>query len=163
MRFPGRTHFSIMEWGVRRYQNYDGSYTKKGLERYRRSESHYNNTKAKYKAGQVSKAKVSSAKKQLNKSYKELKKDYMADQGKQLHNKNVKIKNTHYYDSVAKTELGAGIVTMILAGTVGNYTLADAAFKIGLGSAVVAEIYKQKAKYENKRLRSFYNRVPRDN
>lgn len=27
-----------MRWGVRRYQNYDGSYTQKGLERYRKAD-----------------------------------------------------------------------------------------------------------------------------
>ena len=37
------SHHGIMgmRWGVRRYQNYDGSYTKKGLERYRNAASAY--------------------------------------------------------------------------------------------------------------------------
>lgn len=33
-------HYGIkgMKWGVRRYQNYDGSYTQRGLARFRKSE-----------------------------------------------------------------------------------------------------------------------------
>jgi hypothetical protein len=38
-----------MKWGVRRFQNYDGSYTKKGMQRYRESESNYENAKERYK------------------------------------------------------------------------------------------------------------------
>lgn len=30
-----------MKWGVRRYQNYDGTYTQKGLKRYRSAEEKY--------------------------------------------------------------------------------------------------------------------------
>ena len=35
-----------MKWGVRRYQNKDGSYTKKGLERYRKAQENYDSAKA---------------------------------------------------------------------------------------------------------------------
>lgn len=34
-----------MKWGVRRYQNKDGSYTKKGLERYRKAKENYDSAK----------------------------------------------------------------------------------------------------------------------
>lgn len=38
-----------MRWGVRRYQNYDGSYTRKGMEHYRKAESDYNESRESYK------------------------------------------------------------------------------------------------------------------
>lgn len=63
-------HYGIkgMKWGVRRYQNYDGSYTRKGLERYRKAESDYENakskateTKAAHKSGQATRQQVKDA------------------------------------------------------------------------------------------------------
>ena len=57
-----------MKWGVRRYQNYDGSYTRKGLERYRKAESDYERakskaaeTKAAHKSGQATRQQVKDA------------------------------------------------------------------------------------------------------
>ena len=34
------------KWGVRRYQNYDGTYTQKGMEHYRASKANYEEAKA---------------------------------------------------------------------------------------------------------------------
>lgn len=45
-----------MKWGVRRYQNYDGSYTKRGLERYRKASQNYESAKEAYKSGTATKA-----------------------------------------------------------------------------------------------------------
>ena len=38
-----------MKWGVRRYQNYDGSYTQAGVKRYHAAKSLYDESNAKYK------------------------------------------------------------------------------------------------------------------
>ena len=88
-----------MQWGIRRFQNEDGSYTKAGLERYRYDKANYDKAKEKkdsakaaYKAGSgtkseyaVAKAEVKAAKKQLSKAYDQVKKDKKADQGRRLY------------------------------------------------------------------------------
>lgn len=86
-----------MKWGVRRYQNYDGTYTAKGLQHYKKAEEKYDkanadykSTKQAYKSGTVSKgdlkrAKIERkyAKKVMSKEYDQLKQDKLADQGKE--------------------------------------------------------------------------------
>ncbi len=84
-------HYGIkgMKWGVRRYQNYDGTYTQRGLKRYYDAETRYSNAKSAYDSDKssVNKANVKKAKKALNKSYERLKYDKMADQGKKYYQK----------------------------------------------------------------------------
>jgi hypothetical protein len=87
------------KWGVRRYQNFDGSYTQAGLKRYRTSQkeymdarSRYKNTKAAYKSGSASEDDLRIAKKNLkianrnaNATYRQLRRDMKADKGKDLY------------------------------------------------------------------------------
>ena len=81
-----------MKWGVRRYQNEDGSYTKKGLERYREAEVKYDQADAGVKSAKASgqdtkaaRADRKAAKKELNKAYDQLKLDQRADRGKRTY------------------------------------------------------------------------------
>jgi len=85
-------HFGIkgMKWGVRRFRNYDGSYTKAGLKRYSESEEGYDFMDQTYKmakAGGSSKEALRSIKdsrkaykKQMKADYKQLKRDKLADE-----------------------------------------------------------------------------------
>ena len=72
-----------MKWGIRRYQNYDGSYTKAGLKRYNAAMDSYDKRLSEYKTAKTSgatgdalrlkKAKVKEAKRNVKKHYKHLK------------------------------------------------------------------------------------------
>ena len=46
------SHHGIIgqRWGVRRYQNYDGAYTKRGLARYNKAREDYDDNKSRRKA-----------------------------------------------------------------------------------------------------------------
>lgn len=145
-----------MKWGVRRYQNYDGTYTQRGLKRYREAENRYNNAKSAYDVNKsaVNKASVREAKKALNKSYDYLKNDKMADQGKKYYQKGQTITDNSIktrYQQVAIVG-GATLVAKALAST-GHMKAAGFVATSGSAAATGLEIYNH---YKNQRLRAYY-------
>ena len=67
-------------WGVRRYQNYDGSYTKAGLTRYQKAKAELDKATI---SGTHKQRRV--AKRKEKQAWNELRQDYKADKGKALY------------------------------------------------------------------------------
>ena len=184
-----------MKWGVRRYQNYDGSLTAAGMKRFNKSLDDYEKADARYKAakeahkaakradnyqesvtkkGELTNAKLNRKlkKAQLEKDYRHLKQDKLADQGKKLY-------------ASGKTITGNSEVTGLL-NTIGSVSLSAAAYNAKSGGQItklirqytgvniddknflavtggigVAALGSSAAKrgvdeYQNKRLRAYY-------
>lgn len=76
-----------MKWGVRRYQNADGSYTKKGLERYKKSYDAYESAKQAHKVSKTNDTAVAkrAARRDLSLSKKALKRSVKIDRGHNLY------------------------------------------------------------------------------
>lgn len=115
-----------MKWGVRRYQNFDGSYTREGLKRYRDSENTYNKRQAAYKAirkdrsasrinKKLAKARLQESELTLKKNYKQLKYDKLADKGKAKYKKGMRIRDNN--------KLLKGVGTAAGISTLGAYYL----------------------------------------
>ena len=146
------------KWGVRRYQNYDGSYTKKGLERYNKAAEKYASVKQQRKEGTATRADVRLARKEANQAYKQLKLDKLADQGKELYKSGHTI--TSNSDTAATLQAaviaGSGVARYVLS-SYGNQKYADiAAVTIAAGGTAINAIISGKNAYENKRLRAYY-------
>lgn len=162
-----------MKWGVRRYQNYDGSYTKRGLERYRKAESDYDSAKEKqrttresYKKGTASKADVKAAnkdvkakKKKMSDAYDRLKTDKLADEGKELYKRGKTIAGNAARNTIAQTAIvvGSRVVNQMIASRTGNQRVASlATTAIAAGGTAVNAILAGSAYRQNKRLRAYY-------
>lgn len=159
-----------MKWGVRRYQNKDGSYTKRGLEHYRDTEKKYDNadaayksTKKAYKEGTATKQDLNAAKtnrkqakKDLEKNYKQLKKDYVADQGKELYRSGKTITGSAMQLQFAGyIAAGAGAAAAYLKQN-GKDTYAKYAMYAGAGLEAVNALWGVKNAIEAKKLRAYY-------
>lgn len=147
-----------MKWGVRRYQNYDGSYTKRGLQRYEKARTDYDVTRENRKNGTATRKDVKVAKKAMSKAYDRLKRDKLADEGKELYAKGKTITSniTNLYAAEAGIILGTRVVNKMLQ-TNGNTKVADiSSTAIAVGGTAVNLRMASKANWENKRLRAYY-------
>ena len=175
--FPGYTrsdelyHYGVkgMKWGVRRYQNYDGSYTQKGLERFRKSEAKYDSAKSQYdsakssgdKAGaKTAKRSMRSAKREMNRDYKQLKLDKRADEGKELYKQGMTISENNQklrYAEIA-AYVGGTIAANAVAKATNNYNMGVATL---MTAAAVEAGYEIVTRNRNKKLRAYYSHSPR--
>lgn len=165
-------HHGILgqKWGIRRYQNFDGSYTQAGLKRYNKSKDAYEKKKAEYKEikkdktksryeKKYAKAKVAEAKRQMNKDYKHLALDKKGDEGKVLYAKGVRITN-----NAAKT---AAIAKMASLASVGaeyahQYGMIDTKTAryiqaASVGATVLSGVKTLLNEIPNNKLRAYYS------
>lgn len=160
-----------MKWGVRRYQNFDGSYTREGLKRYRDSENTYNKRKAAYKAirknraasrvnKKLAKVKLQESELNLKKNYKQLKYDKLADKGKAKYNKGMRIRENNKLLKGVGT--AAGISTMGAYYLYSTGKISQKAYLRLLAAASAAELGTLGAgavvnKVHNDPLRAYYS------
>lgn len=177
-------HYGILgqKWGIRRYQNSDGSYTKAGLERYFSSKRSYDASKRDYLNNKgnyaskldrkVAKHKVNKFKKQMNEDYKHLRLDKLADKGKKRYASGERILGNeairNFMASVSTIGYSAAVY-----GKQKGYISDDTAKYIALGTtalngaAIAKKIIDELG--PNRELRAFYahtsnyNSKPREN
>ena len=162
------------KWGIRRYQNYDGSLTKSGMKRYNSSKEAYDKAdekfktvKADYKSKNASKADYDNAKiarrkaeRKMNKDYKHLKQDKLADQGKSLYANGKTITGnsqvTNVLSSVGTTALSLAAYNAKSGNSLGGKNVTKALAAIGGLSIATAAAKGATDAYQNKRLRAYY-------
>lgn len=176
-------HYGVkgMKWGVKRYRNYDGSYTRAGLKRYDDSLSKYEKADNRYKTAKsdYKKAKKAgsstdgmktemvnaklarkTAKRKLDKDYKHLKQDKLGDQGKALYAQGKTITSNNRVTSILTN---AGGMSMAAAaynyktGTLGNDKVTKFLAGAGMGAMVVAGLKGAVDYSQNKKLRAYYS------
>lgn len=158
-----------MKWGVRRFQNYDGSYTKKGLERYNKVKSLYDEADKRVKSlknepkDSIKEAKMErkKAKRDLSKAYDSLKNDYRADKGKDLYRHGKTINDINSKTSmlnlaavVGTPILATGVKKIYSANGKTEYKIAAAA-AVGTIAAGIGFVNAQ-ANMQKKDLRAYY-------
>ena len=164
-------HFGIMgqKWGIRRYQNFDGSYTKAGLERYYKSKGKYESAKANYQnmksnrpsssyEKKYAKSKMKEAKQRMNKDYKHLKQDMLGDKGKVRYAAGERITDKSYVNHLMASIAGVGYSTAIYGHNLGIIDKKTAS-NIAIGSTVAAGVVKVKGLLDSigdRELRAYY-------
>lgn len=169
-------------WGIRRYQNFDGSYTAAGLKRYQSAKDAYDESRQKYKetkssgdkmAIQRARNEMRVARAEEKKHYKHLKQDKLGDEGKQLYAEGKRIrKNGKVLNAISTVAgLGGTAISLLVAmdklpitggktipvGTLNipvNAITTMGALAVGAGTAY--GVTKAVTEPQNKRLRAYY-------
>jgi len=117
-------HFGILgqKWGVRRYQNLDGSLTAAGKKRYYDAKSEYQRAKNDYKSGRDSYGNVVTAKRKLRESKDLLKRAKKADAGKYMYESGKTI--TSNEDAIRRNKKMMNTVGTIAALSIAAHNLA---------------------------------------
>lgn len=164
-----------MKWGVRRYQNEDGSYTRAGMARYNKSMDRYTDAKAHLKSVRqrrksgtatsrdvsVAKRATKEAKRKLNRDYDQLALDKKADRGRRLNSAGVSILSNTFQSrqKQAKIFVAGSLVSM------GAIAFDDPALAsiIEAGTVAAMAMVNAKTYKENSDIRAHYNhRRPKD-
>ena len=172
-----------MKWGVRRYQNYDGSYTAAGMKRFNKSLGEYEKADARYKQakaekkaahlrddyqgvaqkkGELTNAKLDRKMKKarLEKDYTHLKQDKLADQGKLMYASGKTITGDKHITNALAT-VGSFAVSAAIyghsTGLIQDKRITAALAAVGGVSYAAAAGKGIKDEYEAKRLRAYYS------
>lgn len=180
-------HYGVlgMKWGVRRYQNKGGSYTKAGLQRYYQSKDNYEANKKAYKQlkkyGQTDvlgngirlqpsnqqerkemtkllKNSTKNAKRQMKKDYKHLRQDYLGDKGKERYARGETITAN---DAATAMLSKVGGLSIAAAGYAYNSGVVDKRIAYALGSIGGVTLASSAVKsavdhFANNELRAYY-------
>lgn len=161
-----------MKWGVRRYQNYDGSYTQAGMQRYNKSMEKYEKADSRVKAAKasgdkraMSKARSDRAvdKQHLNKDYERLKMDKRADKGKEKYSKGQTILSNNRANRLLTAALYT-IGTASWLSAYNEYARSGSANVVNVLSAIGTLSYASgiglnvKTAIDNKQLHDYYTR-----
>ena len=160
-------HFGVkgMRWGVRRYENYDGTYTKAGLKRYKESDEGYQAMDTLYKGAKnagVNKAQLKSLKesrkaykKQMKADYKQLKRDKLADEGKKQYAQG-KLISTNAGNTLAGVVGVGGFAASTVLGLSSDKKLRSMTPYVAIGSTVASAALGAIGHISGRKLRAFY-------
>ena len=176
-------HYGVkgMKWGVRRYQNFDRSYTQAGvkrfnssLDKYETADQRYKTAKAQHKVAKKSGGSTNGtkteltnarmqrkqAKNKLTKDYKHLKQDKLGDKGKELYSKGKTITGmnavTNYLSKSGGLALSAAAYNH-QTGVLGNEKVTKFLAGAGAVSLTAAGIKGAVDHSQNKKLRAYYS------
>lgn len=160
-------HFGIkgMRWGVRRFENYDGSYTRAGLKRYKESEKGYQAIDTIYKGTKkagLDKTQLKSLKEsrkaykqQMKADYKQLKRDKLADEGKKQYAQGKRI-TTNAGNTLAGVVGVGGLAASTMLGLSSDKKLRDMTPYVAVGSTVASAALASIGSMAGRKLRAFY-------